>query len=566
MPGLPSFLLAFISHREKIPAGAVLAAAQCLYAITLDNPPFNSNLPSNVVQDLLAVVQSEQIKMLEETPVPTAASKGKTEGMEVETEKTRAVEVVSEDKKSLLRVLIAGVLHNLNDDGAEIIEGLDNRVVGPLLRPVLDLDLAQVAQEVIKTVPEIPTISEKDAKEIKNMKSDLRSPAEIKLDSIEKRLSTLMVALEVMTSVCAGLVDAEDPAVGGDDEDEDADVDEEMDMDGEADLDEALIAKGREQVGDDSMAVEQPKRTGSTSLDGLMGSNMHTRLFALAQATELSYPPASGGLSLHPPSTAFLSSIHLRALEALNNLLLTISSYAPTPAPPLPSSVQDVPSSDRKARSEWKQFVAQSFTNLNQLWEGSFEIAKQIVGADGSTPSGTELLEMKGQEVRKDALEVLAGVWVGLARIGSYGGLVSLARFGPFTPVGRLHKMESGQNIAHEQITGLTQVYTLLPSTNLKTRIISALATLSMTEGLALEQNKVIGDLLMSLIGASQPVSTEETVAALNAIFDVYSDERCTYNEVFTTGGYLAKLTAVVSKCKSLVCHSARSAPPGSFG
>jgi hypothetical protein len=429
MPGLPSFLLAFITHREKIPSGAVLAAAQCLYAITLDNPPFNAGLPSTVVQDLLTVVQSEQLKMFEEPSAASTAGKGKAEGMEVETEKTQAVQVVNEDKKSLLRVLIAGVLHNLNDDGISTIEGLDNRIVGPLLRPVLDVDLAQVAQEVVKTVPEIPTVSEKDAKEIKNIKADLRSPAEIKLDGIEKRLSTLMVALEVMTSVCAGLVDSEEAVGGGDvEEEEEEDDDEEMDMEGDADADEALIAKGREQVGDDSMMVEQPKRTSSTSLDGLMGSNMHTRLFALAQATEISYPPASGGLSLHPPSTAFLSSIHLRALEALNNLLLTISSYAPTPAPPLPSSVDDVSASDRKARAEWKQFVASSFTNLNELWEGSFEIAKQLIGAgaDGSV-TGRELLEMKGQEVRKDALEVLAGVWVGLARIGSFGGLVSTA-------------------------------------------------------------------------------------------------------------------------------------------
>jgi hypothetical protein len=415
MPGLPSFLLAFITHREKIPSGAVLAAAQCLYAITLDNPPFNAGLPGTVVQDLLTVVQSEQLKMLEEPSAAPTAGKGKAEGMEVETEKTQAVQVVNEDKKSLLRVLIAGVLHNLNDDGISTIEGLDNRIVGPLLRPVLDVDLAQVAQEVVKTVPEIPTVSEKDAKEIKNIKADLRSPAEIKLDGIEKRLSTLMVALEVMTSVCAGLVDSEEAVGSGEIEEEEEEED-----------DDEEIAKGREQVGDDSMMVEQPKRTGSTSLDGLMGSNMHTRLFALAQATEISYPPASGGLSLHPPSTAFLSSIHLRALEALNNLLLTISSYAPTPAPPLPSSVDDISSSDRKARAEWKHFVGSSFTNLNELWEGSFEIAKQLIGAGAEGPtSGKELLEMKGQEVRKDALEVLAGVWVGLARIGSFGGLVS---------------------------------------------------------------------------------------------------------------------------------------------
>lgn len=97
------------------------------------------------------------------------------------------------------------------------------------------------------------------------------------------------------------------------------------------------------------------------------------------------------------------------------------------------------------------------------------------------------------------------------------------------------------------------QLYTILPSINLKTRIISALATLSMTETVSADDNKVIGDLFISLVSATPANSTEETVAALNAIFDVYSDERCSYNDVFASSGYLPALTAVVSKCKVMV-------------
>lgn len=76
-----------------------------------------------------------------------------------------------------------------------------------------------------------------------------------------------------------------------------------------------------------------------------------------------------------------------------------------------------------------------------------------------------------------------------------------------------------------------------------------------MVDSLPMEQNKVVGDLFISLVSApgNAGVSTEEIVAALNAIFDVYSDERCAYNEVFVAGGYLAKLTGMVSKCKSMV-------------
>jgi hypothetical protein len=422
---LAPFLLAFIVHRSKIPSSVVLAAAQCLYAITLDNPPFNMALlaQADVGEKLLQVVQSNELELVEDVLKVDKSSKKKDEGMEVETEKTGVTARIREDRKGLLRVLIAGVLHNINEEGkTELVEGLDNKVVGPILRPVLDIDLAQVVQEVEQAVPEIPDITTKDANEIKNMQTDHRSPAELKLDSIEKRLTTLMVALEVMTSVCAGLVDAEEEPVVEDDEEEEVDEDEEMDTDEQGD--EQLIAKGRDQNGDDEMLPEQaqPQRTGSTSLDGLMASGMHTKLFQLANSTPLSFPPVTGGLSAHPPTTAVLSSIHLRALEALNNLLLTVSSYAPTPTPALPASVQDQNSADWKARMSWRSFIASSFTTLDSLWQGSFEVAKQVVG---DINAAKELLDMKGQEIRKEILEVLGGVWVGLARIGIAGGLVS---------------------------------------------------------------------------------------------------------------------------------------------
>jgi hypothetical protein len=76
---------------------------------------------------------------------------------------------------------------------------------------------------------------------------------------------------------------------------------------------------------------------------------------------------------------------------------------------------------------------------------------------------------------------------------------------------------------------------------------------LSATQTLSSSDQKVIGDFFIAIVGAIQTVTTEETVAALNAVFDVYSDERCVYDQVFTTGGYLNALAGVVSKCKAMV-------------
>ena len=52
-------------------------------------------------------------------------------------------------------------------------------------------------------------------------KSDHKSPSEIELAQIERRLRTVQLALEIMTGVCATLPDPE-PAVE-DDEDEGSD-------------------------------------------------------------------------------------------------------------------------------------------------------------------------------------------------------------------------------------------------------------------------------------------------------------------------------------------------------
>ncbi|KAJ9121860.1 hypothetical protein QFC22_002483 [Naganishia vaughanmartiniae] len=287
---------------------------------------------------------------------------------------------------------------------------------------------------------ETPDVSAMSAAALtKKLQSDHRSPAEVKLDNIEKRLSTLMVALEVMTDACAGLIDDvkeeqdEDQPLPDDDEQESESEGEDEDMvededEGDMTMDEKLIAKGRDQVDMDIQQTDgsAPRvKATATPLESLASSGLHLQLMALARATPLSYAPAplagsaaaAAAPSSHPPTTAVLSSIHLRALEALNNLLLTMAGYAPAAQPPLSSSA-DVDSKQQGSLAQWRELVNGPLSGLKQIWMDTFDIAREVIQPDVS------VLDIKGQEVRLEILEILAGVWLGLAKIGCAGGLV----------------------------------------------------------------------------------------------------------------------------------------------
>jgi hypothetical protein len=45
----------------------------------------------------------------------------------------------------------------------------------------------------------------------KELKTDHRTPAEVELDVIERKLNTVVIGLEVLTGICAGIQDADTP-------------------------------------------------------------------------------------------------------------------------------------------------------------------------------------------------------------------------------------------------------------------------------------------------------------------------------------------------------------------
>lgn len=239
----------------------------------------------------------------------------------------------------------------------------------------------------------------------KGLQIDHRSAAEQALEILERRLSTVVVALEILTGICAGLEDVEE-------EDEDGtradgkdlcpttlvrpslttaiDVDEEMEAD---DLpDEGLIDMART-IGIPADDIATPSIQSAATLPHLITTLLFPqRLTQLSLPTTLSFPPSTNQPSPHPPATSVLSVLHLRALEALNNLLLIVVASLPS----------DIDATSQVAATIPRQGV----------WDGMFRIIDTL----GAEP---EALAMKGQEMRLEVLEMALGCLWGLVRLSS---------------------------------------------------------------------------------------------------------------------------------------------------
>jgi len=155
--------------------------------------------------------------------------------------------------------------------------------------------------------------------------------------------------------------------------------------------DEALIEMGRDP--DEAIIPEPPIPTQTTTPSYLLTTlSLPQRLTSLAIPTPLSFSPSAILPSPHPPTTAVLSTLHLRSLEALNNLLLTTAASLPT---------------DPSAASQLTGQIS-----LQGIWDGMYRILS-TVGAD------VEALAAKGQEMRIEVVEMALGCLWSLAKIAS---------------------------------------------------------------------------------------------------------------------------------------------------
>lgn len=437
-------------------------AAQCLYALSFDNKPFQRSLTglTEAMGALRAVLSTSDAGM----PTMNGADqkgKKKAEESKVSDAESDAERVVG------LKVLVAGqcsrnlllqrdasadftsdrsflgTLRNVVDEASW--HELDTQFILPLVKPLLNTDLASIAAQASELAPQLPDAMTQ-AINAGKMQSDHRTPAELRMQAIERRLTTLMVALEVLTGVCAGLSEMglsdandEDDWINGSGspdgemrkskkaaaEVKDEEEDDEMEEDEEEIEDEDLIAQGRnpeEQAQEAGANPIIPKANQSTA--SLLSMNLHLHLLALATTTPLSYPPMAADNPMvvlpspHPPTTSLLSAVHLRSLEALNNLLLSIAASAPAPVAPLPAPLHDPA---QTAWSAWAEALGESAVGpLNEIWSRAFEQLSAVV-------PDAQVIGVRGQEIRAEVLDMQLGVLMSLAKIAAgCGFLVSL--------------------------------------------------------------------------------------------------------------------------------------------
>jgi hypothetical protein len=169
-----------------------------------------------------------------------------------------------------------------------------------------------------------------------------------------------------------------------------------MDAEGDDFEDEELIEMARNPLsvevnGDRSASFSTTVNT-ATLPHLLTTLSLPQRLISLSSLTPLSFPPSSSTPSPHPPTTAALSTFHLRALEALNNLLLTVAASLPA---------------DLALASQ-----AAGILPAQQIWEKLFA----IVGTIAAEP---EVLASRGQEMRGEVLEMALGCLWGVSKVSS---------------------------------------------------------------------------------------------------------------------------------------------------
>ncbi|KAK8861699.1 hypothetical protein IAR55_002522 [Kwoniella newhampshirensis] len=503
-----SLLVKLLQGRETIGLGVSLAAAQALYSLSQDNFPFRKALITHptALHTLIEVVQQDHLQAESSQQAKSKKGKGKDKQADGATQ-----DDLPEGRALLRRILISGVLRNCvaagswADDKVDI-STLTNATILPLVNGLLDVNMQEVCARVLQLVQEIPKQDIAIALG-KDLKTDHKSGPELSLERIERSLNTVVTALEVLTNICAGLEDEDDVLEGAEVPETAEEADEDEEMDGVFD-DEGLIEQGREPdapFGD--IASNPVVNPGATLSHLLSGLQLPRRLTALSQLTQLSFPPANDTPSPHPPTTSVLSMLHLRALEALNNLLLTTAASIPANA------------------SAATQAAAAAAIPMQGIWDAMFATIETI----GSEP---QALQLRGQEMRVEVLQMALGCVWGIAKIAP-----------------------AQLSIQPPHIQALIDVQAVLRSELAKTRCIEALSSLASRQNVTIDENRAIGTwLTQQLTSPAAPLSAELLIAVLNAVIDVYADEtKDSDEEVFVKGGFLEGLSGIVARVKGEV-------------
>ncbi|KDN49105.1 hypothetical protein RSAG8_02458, partial [Rhizoctonia solani AG-8 WAC10335] len=301
------FLMAFLINRAKLPRQVVHAAAQCLYVLSEDNAPAIQNIrsESEYIACLVAISNASQGPNDDEWDIGT-------------------------------RVLACGSLRNISPLPAALNASaidIDRSIALPLITPLLSYSLDEAVGEVQKTLadPPAPQPQNNSLKFAKLPKSDDKTPAELVLERIERRLRVLQLSLEILTGVCAQLPDPE-PVT--------EEIDDDEDMDAEGEFEDEIIQDGMEDAPMDQESTPiNPPEADQNSIKLL--NTLTPLLLSLSTPTSMSFPPPTTITTepTHPPTTSALTAVHISALECLSNLLLSFPTSDTGPVNPATADV-----------------------------------------------------------------------------------------------------------------------------------------------------------------------------------------------------------------------------------
>ncbi|KAF8518620.1 armadillo-type protein [Gautieria morchelliformis] len=469
---LVPFLVAFLQAHDHIPLCTVNAAAQCLYVLTEENDPAIESLrsESSYVSSLLDIAKIE------------------APGISVSEEGNRGT------RWTALRVLVSGILRNIMPlpviMPASAID-LDHTIVLPLLVPRLSLNLEEVTASVMQLLQSLP---EQDAPltnpSLEHVpRSDHKTSSQVELGYVEETLRITLLALEILTGICAKLPEPDTTL--------DEDSPDEMDMDLETEhVDEERAAQ---RTANGRSKLSELDRTSTNNLLRTLTGP----LIKLVHPTTLSFPSDPFEPSSHPPTTSALSTIHIRALECLNNLFLAI---------------EEAQGDELVISPEDKEAVTSIW---NEVWCALAKVGKIV--KDG------KVVASRGMEKKAEIWGIALGVLWGIARVGR-GQLVPDA----------------------EQVQVLMEFCDATANDMTRVKCIGTLECLAQNVE-TIEANKTISTYLLAQVSSSSPTYPESCLQSASALIDIYSDETAPYDINFRQGQWVDTLARALPSIRKLV-------------
>ncbi|KAF9582639.1 hypothetical protein BGW38_010941 [Lunasporangiospora selenospora] len=468
---LVPFLMSFVTNVDKLPPKVIVAAAQCLYTLTDDNPECLMVFAKNpeYIKPFMNIINAN----------------------------------VNAEQELLIKTLACGIIINLQKviaNQASENENVDIRAaVMPILSEALKYDIQKASVEAMAAA-QVVNAQKQDIDLSKP--NQPASTEEINISLIETRLNTLQLALELIAGICNEVIDGgEDEQWKEEQDDDDMDADEpEMNEDGDEDEDDSTVLQEMEQL--NAANEELPADLSGHPLINILVGSVFPAIIHLGTPTPLSFPEQEvpTKATVAPLVTAELATTHLRAIEALNNFLLTMTDAVP---------------------GKW--WYKHRKADAEQCWTWLFQQAGAVAG------NGVRVgAEEKGQEMRGAVLEAMVGCLWTLAR-----------------------GLDAQVPLTEHYIQALMGAYAASTSESMRVKVIGCLGVIARRQN-TIDTNKIIGEFLMNTL-QNNP-TPETSVEALNAIYDIYADAEFDYDlPVFVQGNFNQVLKSLIKPVRAMV-------------